>query len=110
MDWCKFLIFFIAFTAGELLALIIFYFIRNHFDPAAKKTASSIIKGVLERFALLLGLVAQLPTIIIFFGAIKLGTRFKDGQESKISNDYFLIGNISSITIAILEYLVYTHL
>jgi hypothetical protein len=110
MDWCKVSAFFMVFSVGELVALLVFYFIRNHFDPAAKNRNISIIKGFFERFALLLGLVAQLPTIIIFFGAIKLGTRFKESQESKISNDYFLIGNIASITIAISEYLVYNHL
>jgi hypothetical protein len=109
MDWCKILYFAIAFLGGEILALLIFYFIRSKYEIKSTKTGSSIAKGMLERFAILLGLVASLPTIIVFFGALKLGTRFKE-QDSKISNDYFLVGNVISISIAISQFLIYQQL
>ncbi len=35
--------------------------------------------------------------MIIFFGAIKLGTRLHEDNQNKISNDYFLIGNMISV-------------
>jgi hypothetical protein len=57
-----------------------------------------------------LGLASSLPTIIVFFAALKLGTRLKDQQESKITNDYFLVGNITSVAMAILEFLLYQEL
>lgn len=62
----------------------------------------STFKGFLERFTISIGLILGLASILIVFGAIKLGTRFKDDQD--IKNDYFLIGNFSSILIAIFYY------
>lgn len=62
----------------------------------------STFKGFLERLTISIGLILGLASILIVFGAIKLGTRFKDDQD--IKNDYFLIGNFSSILIAILYY------
>lgn len=103
----KILWFAAAFATGEIFALLIFYFIRKKFETVKTKPIRSILKGSLERFAILLGLASNLPVIIIFFSAIKLGTRIKEQQESKVSNDYFLVGNIVSIIIAIAEYLIY---
>ncbi len=110
MDWYKILWFGTAFIAGELIALLVFYFIRTKYEKRDTKAGISIAKGMLERFAILLGLAALIPTIIIFFGAVKLGTRLKEQQESKISNDYFLIGNVSSIIIAVVQFLIYQQL
>ncbi len=110
MDWYKIIWFVTSFTSGGLIGLLVFYFVRSKFEKNSTKTALSIGKGMLERFAILLGLVALIPTIIIFFGALKLGTRLKEQQESKISNDYFLIGNVISIIIAIGQFLIYQQL
>jgi len=52
-----------------------------------------------ERFIITIGLIMNFAPIIIVFGTIKLGTRFE--QNKDIKNDYFLIGNLSSILIAI---------
>ncbi len=62
----------------------------------------STFKGMMERFIITIGLVQGFAPILIVFGTIKLGTRFKDNQE--IKNDYFLIGNFSSILISLLYY------
>ena len=56
---------------------------------------------------LLIGFIASIPTIVVFFGAIKLGTRLKEVNETKITNDYFLIGNALSANVAIIEFLIY---
>ena len=62
----------------------------------------STFKGMMERFIISIGLIQGFAPILIVFGTIKLGTRFKDNQE--IKNDYFLIGNFSSILISLLYY------
>lgn len=60
----------------------------------------SIFKGILERLFLVVGLILGYPHVIIAFGALKIGTRFQ--KNSKISNDYFLIGNFISLLTAIM--------
>lgn len=60
----------------------------------------SIFKGILERLFLIIGILTGYPHVIIAFGALKIGTRFQ--KNSKVSNDYFLIGNFISLLVAIL--------
>lgn len=68
-----------------------------------------MLLGVLERLFLYVGLMQGFGQSLILFGALKIGTRLKN-EEDKISNDYFLVGNIISVllvfsTIAIWNYL-----
>jgi hypothetical protein len=65
-------------------------------------------KGVLERIVLSYALAHSTPQILIFFGAMKLGTRLKDKTEGDHYNDFFLIGNLVSVMLALLysKYLV----
>ena len=58
---------------------------------------NSITKGILERVFLVAGILFGYPHVITAFGALKIGTRLHEDQKSKISNDYFLIGNFISI-------------
>lgn len=97
------------FAAGEIVAGIIFYFIRKRYEGKKASGASALVKGILERFMIFLGLCNDLATVIVFFGALKLGTRLKEHQDSKLSNDYFLIGNVISATIAIIDYVIFRH-
>ncbi len=108
--WHNILHFSLSFLAGEALAIIVFRIIREKF--AAKNTPifKAIGKGLLERFMLVLGLVNGLQAIITLFGAIKIGTRLKDSNDNKITNDYFMVGNFFSVTIALGEYLLYNFL
>lgn len=59
-----------------------------------------VLKGMLERIFLIIGLVNGYPHVITAFAALKIGTRIND-KEHKISNDYFLIGNLISLLAAI---------
>lgn len=59
-----------------------------------------VLKGMLERLVLIVGLMAGYPHVITAFGALKIGTRISDGNN-KVSNDYFLVGNLISILAAI---------
>lgn len=60
---------------------------------------------MMERLFMSLDLILGFTPILVVFGTIKLGTRFKDNQD--IKNDYFLIGNFSSILIAMMYYFCY---
>jgi hypothetical protein len=119
------LIFTLVLAIGEIFFnLTWFKYLKNVFEPMnpdaieANKTAElentditffrlplSTFKGVMERFILTLGLVLSFASILIVFGTVKLGTRFNDNH--KVKNDYFLIGNFSSILIALLYYIAY---
>lgn len=68
----------------------------------------SLIKGVIERLFLVLGMLFGFPQVIIAFGALKIGTRFQSSR--KISNDYFLIGNFLSLLFAMLYVIVVSRL
>ena len=67
--------------------------IKDHKAPAL--TLGDVLKGVLERIFLIVGILAGYPHVITAFGALKIGTRIKNGE--RISNDYFLVGNLISI-------------
>jgi hypothetical protein len=101
-------VFILAFCIGEFMAIPIFRFINRTLAPANVLSDFSVAKGITERLLLRLGFISNIPTVIVFFGAIKLGTRLTDKTKEKISNDYFLIGNLVSGTIAILEYLAFS--
>jgi hypothetical protein len=97
-----------AFAPGELLAIFIFNMVRKKLAGKGINNSGAIFKGILERFMVVVGLAMAIQSIITLFGAIKIGTRLKDANQEKISNDYFLIGNFISITIALMEYLLFT--
>lgn len=64
----------------------------------------SIFKGMLERLFLLICLSNGYPHGLTLFGALKLGTRLKQdtqADETRPFNDYYLIGNLLSVSIAI---------
>ena len=107
----KIICFIISFCVLEIISIFIFKWIRNTFAKKESNTTQkadwSVLKGLIERGMLLLGFVATIPTVIVFFGAIKLGTRFKESNDTKISNDYFLIGNITSAIVVLLEFLLF---
>lgn len=85
------------YVIGELVALLIFYLVTKMFKKDL--TLSSILRGALERLFIYIILLVQLPQGLAFFGALKIATRLKD--DDKISNDYFLTGNLVSVLIVI---------
>lgn len=102
----------IVFAIGEAVGLLIFSLLRDHLGPeegsAAFKGATA--KGILERLVLFTGLLHGFPQIIIAFGAMKLGTRLHEEQGSNISNTYFLVGNLTSMFLAMLYAIITQHL
>ena len=107
----KYLYFFLIYLIGELIAYFIFRLIRKRFQreqgPAETESnkMNTIAKGLLERFFVYMCLVNDLPHALTVLGALKLGTRLDADKQHAVSNDYFLIGNIISITFAIGYYL-----
>jgi hypothetical protein len=115
---CKEVLFIFIFICGEILFNYTWYsYLKRIFKPQKKNSNNpdkilfmyfSTFKGVMERFILTIGLIFGFLPILIVFGTIKLGTRFSDKQE--IENDYFLIGNFSSILISIFYFYVLNHM
>ena len=100
----KYLTAIIIFVIGELVSLLIFAILKRAMklsktSPARK---ASVVKGILERAVLYIGLLFGFPQILIAFGALKIGTRLHEDKQSKISNNYFLVGNLLSILLAML--------
>jgi hypothetical protein len=94
---------------GELIAFFLFKLLRFLLNKdKGLKIDRAVLKGILERFFLFLCLVYGFPQGLIAFGALKIGTRFIP-EENKISNDYFYIGNILSLLIAVTYYAIWSH-
>ncbi|MEO9484676.1 MAG: hypothetical protein ABJG47_14555 [Ekhidna sp.] len=89
------------YVVGELVAMGIFFLVTKMFKKSL--TLSSVLRGALERGFLYIILLVNLPQGMAFFGALKIATRLKD--DDKISNDYFLTGNLVSVLIVIGYYL-----
>ncbi len=66
----------------------------------------AVVKGIIERLVLFMGIVSGIPQIMIAFGALKLGTRFSNKEEAK-TNTYFFLGNFLSLFTAITYNLLY---
>jgi hypothetical protein len=111
------LYFSIIFIVGEILVnLTIFKYLRikyqnNELENNKETTDTflriniSVFKGMLERFVLFLALVLNISQILIVFGTIKIGTQID--KSKKIRNDYFIIGNIFTIIVAIAYQYIY---
>lgn len=115
----KIIAFLVLFLVGEIIFnFTLINYLKKYFNDSveAQETTEnekptdknflglniSIFKGVLERFVISLCLISNILTILIVFGALKLGTRITENPN--IKNDYFLIGNLSSILISVFYY------
>ncbi|MFZ1694422.1 MAG: hypothetical protein WAT74_14595 [Flavobacteriales bacterium] len=91
---------------GEVIALPVFWMIRRHFGegrPPVRVTAM----GMIERLVLFVGLSMGIQTIVVLVGAIKIGTRIAPQEEDmrKVKADYFVIGNLVSVLVVLLDLL-----
>lgn len=99
------LIYVTIFVVGELMALLIFFLVTKVFGRSL--SLSSVLRGALERSFIYIILIVNLPQGLAFYGALKIATRLKD--DDKISNDYFLTGNLISVLIVIGYYFLSEH-
>lgn len=98
----------VLFALSELvLFFLLFRLLARRFlqpDPETppRVTATDFAKGALERLVVAYGLFLDLPHILTLFGALKLGTRLKTETETPQFNNFFLIGNLVSVLVAML--------
>ena len=94
----------LIFLVGELVSLPIFALLKKAMKLPKTSSArkAEVVKGMLERAVLYIGLLHGFPHILIAFGALKIGTRLHEDRALKISNNYFLVGNLISILLAML--------
>lgn len=100
------------FLSIEVLAFLIFsilnyvYNRKSDADTTVQKESSSkftpIFKGFVERGCLFFALYLGFPQMLIAFGALKVGTKL--GKDCQVSNDYYLVGNMTSISLVFLTY------
>jgi len=92
----------LTFIGGELVASVIFYIVRRTLGKEQVESVAmlAIFKGALERLILFLGLLNNYTTVLVVFGALKIGTRLHEDNKCSVTNDYFLIGNLLTILIA----------
>ncbi len=102
------LIFLAIFFIGEIVSTLVFVLLSKGFKSGIRNSISvkSIVKGMIERSFVFISLINQFPQALIVFGALKIATRLKD-NESQITNDYFLVGNLISLTLCITYYLIW---
>ena len=97
----------IIYLLMETVVHIIFFVLNRKMIQGIKENQSpalnikDVLKGLLERLFLIVGMLNGYPHVIIAFGALKIGTRIKD-EADKVSNDYFLVGNLISILASII--------
>ena len=85
----------------EAGAALIFYLLsRWNSDKKTSISLRSLLKGWVERGFLVFALVTGYPQALTLFAALKIATRIKDDQP--ISNDFYLLGNLISVSLAIL--------
>jgi hypothetical protein len=95
-------VFLLSFLAIELIGLLVFPLLRRQMQPNGAFSWFSVAKGSLERLVLLLGLFLGHDAVLILFGALKIGTRISQQENERISNDYFLLGNLLSVLLVLL--------
>ncbi len=83
--------------SGELLLFVIFWLLGMYRKGKFKDHLKSVFKGLFERAFLTLSFVFDFSVALVFFSALKLGTRLDKDSKSKFSNDQFLIGNMVSV-------------
>jgi hypothetical protein len=102
--------FLISYAAIELVGLGVFPMVRRHFQPTASFSWFSVAKGSLERLVLMVGMTMTMSTVLVLFGALKIGTRIAEKENERISNDYFLVGNLMSVLLTLVGVGIYSFL
>jgi hypothetical protein len=99
----------IAIIAGsEVVAIGIFAAVARFGKSTRYFHGRSILKGILERGFIVFSLLSGYPQALTLFAALKIGTRIKD--ENPVSNDFYLVGNLISVSLAIFYTMLLQHL
>lgn len=110
MDLKSVLTILIVVVPGEILIHFVFHFISKSIGKTNrdKITRASILKGLIERAFVLITLWFNLASALTLLGALKIATRIKD--EDKVSNDFFLLGNLISVLFGVLYFVILKNL
>ncbi|MCU0418056.1 MAG: hypothetical protein MUC38_00230 [Cyclobacteriaceae bacterium] len=94
-------------VGGEILLHFLFFLLSKFIGKGKKDKVdrTSILKGVLERLFVVVSFFYGFSSALTLLGALKIATRIKD-TEDKVSNDFFVIGNLISILFGIAYYIV----
>ena len=87
------------------MAYVTFRRVRKHYLGEYGSTRP-MWNGIIERIFLYLCLFTEVYHGLTLFGALKIGTRIK-ADENKVSNDYFLIGNMISVSMVLVTTYIY---
>jgi hypothetical protein len=108
----EFLILSLLFLITEVLIAFLFAVIAQVFYHTLGFNFKAIFKGMAERVFLFVMLVNGYTQALTFFSALKLATRLKH-EEPKADldgfNDYYLLGNLLSVIVAIGYVYAYSH-
>ncbi len=90
---------------GEFSLHFVLFLISKFIGKSNKDKISriSVLKGMLERTFILVSLLYNMPPALTLLAALKIATRIKDNDD-KVSNDFFLIGNLISILFGMAYY------
>ena len=92
-------------VVSEMVLAFLFSAISQIFYKKQGLDFKSILKGTVERVFLLVALVNDYPHALTFFSALKLATRLKHKDSStdleNKFNDFYLMGNLLSVMVAI---------
>ncbi len=98
-------LFFIILSIAEIVLAFIFAAIAQIFYQKIGLNFKSILKGFIERCFLFITLLNDYPHALTLFSALKLATRLKhkdiDAETENRFNDFYLIGNMVSVIVAI---------
>jgi hypothetical protein len=97
--------FLILMMISEIILAFIFAVIAQVFYRKMGLDFKSIFKGFIERVFLLICLSQGFAHALTLFGALKVATRLKrqdaDDKDLAAYNDFYLVGNLVSVMVAI---------
>jgi len=97
---------------SEVFVAMIFALIAQLFYKTIGFDFKAIFKGFIERLFLFIALVNGYSQALTFFSALKVATRLKHNEDSASVdrfNDYYLLGNLISVAVAIGYVYLYIH-
>jgi hypothetical protein len=96
---------FVLIIVCEIVLAFHFSLIALFYYQKKKIDFKSLFKGFAERMFLTLFLFNDLASALTFFSALKVATRLKHQEssegESNRFNDYYLVGNLLSVSVAL---------
>jgi len=109
----EYILLILLFLASEIFIAFIFAIIAQIFYHKIGFDFKAIFKGIVERLFLFIALTNGYSQALTFFSALKLATRLKhrdNPNDMDGFNDYYLLGNLISVAVAIGYVYLYQHL